>query len=91
VSPFYQYIASFGILGIVFIALWTGFLYTKQYVDELKENHEKEIAKLEKENDEEVTELKQALALERQRSDVGIVAGSILKDIVSELRRELPK
>jgi hypothetical protein len=91
-----SYVLNFGILGIVALALYFGLLYTKGYVDEQKErfagivaDYEERLRKSEEEHAEEVIELKHALALERQRSDVGITAGRILSDLSAELRREL--
>ncbi len=86
-SQFFQYLLNFGVLGIVFIAMWTGLLYTKVYVDELKRSHEERLEEIKDKHEEEVNELKQALALERQRSDIGITAGTILRDIAAEVRK----
>lgn len=71
---------NYGILGLLVIALLTGFLYTKAYVDEMRERHKTEIE-----------EYKQALALERQRNEIGEVSGHILHELVSELRKEIKK
>lgn len=76
----YLTFVNFGVLGLFVMALLTGFLYTKGYVDEMRERHEKE-----------VNEYKQALALERQRNEIGDIAASILKDIAQELRKEITR
>lgn len=69
---------NYGILGLLVIALLTGFLFTKGYVDEMRERHKAEIE-----------EYRQALALERQRNEVGEISGHILHELVSELRKEI--
>lgn len=84
-----EYLINFGVLGLVVIALLTGWLYTKGYVNELKANHRKEIKQLKDDHEEEITEWKHALTLERQRADVGVVSGKILNDLASVLRKEL--
>ena len=88
-DAFFQYIVSFGVLGIVVVGWLTGWLYAKPYVDELKEKHAQEIATLNHLHEQEINEYRTALALERQRSEVGITAGAILRDIAGELRKEL--
>lgn len=63
------------------IALWlwvAGKIYTKAYVDDMKERHEKEVSKLE-----------QALALERARNELGEQASRILIDFAQGLRKEI--
>lgn len=72
---------------MVVIGWLTGWLYTKRDVDKMEKRYESSIARLKKAHDEEVSELRNALTLERQRSDVGISAGVILRDIAAELRR----
>lgn len=69
---------NYGILGLLVLSLLTGFLYTKGYVDEMRERHKAEI-----------DEYKQALALERQRNEVSELSGHILHELVSELRKEI--
>lgn len=86
---FTTYLLNFGVLGLVVAALFSGLLFTKGYVDELKERFAKDIAKLEDAHKKEVDEYKHALALERQRSDIGVNAGVVLRDIASEIRKEL--
>lgn len=67
------------IIAGIALYLWiTGRIFTKAYVDELKSNHKEEVA-----------ELKQALALERQRNEVGEQAGVILTELARVLRKEL--
>lgn len=68
---------NYGLLGLLLIALLTGYLFTKPYVDELKSR-----------NKAEVDEYKQALALERQRNEIGEISGQILHELVNELRKE---
>jgi hypothetical protein len=59
--------------AIVFTALWlAGLIHTKSSMEEKKE---------------EIRELKQALALERQRSDAGVVTGQIVRDVFAGLRQ----
>jgi hypothetical protein len=69
---------NFGVLGLLVIALLTGFLYTKGYVDEMRDRHQRE-----------VDEYKQALALERQRNEIGELSGHMLRELVTELRKEI--
>jgi hypothetical protein len=69
---------NYGILGLLVIGLLTGFIYTKNYVDDMHKQHKKEIE-----------EYKQALAFERQRNEVGELSGRILHELVSELRKEI--
>ena len=69
---------NYGILGLLVIMLFTGFLYTKNYVDEMRERQKKE-----------VEEYKQALAFERQRNEVGELSGRILHELLTELRKEI--
>lgn len=66
------------VAGFVLFAWITGRIFTKSYVDELKERHK-----------EEVSELKQALALERQRNEIAEHSGAILTELARVLRREL--
>lgn len=76
-SNFLPYI-NFGVLGLLVIALLTGFLYTKGYVDEMKERHRQEIE-----------EYKQALALERQRNELGELSASMMHELIISLRKEV--
>lgn len=39
--------------------------------------------------DTEITELKRALELERERSDAAVLAGSVVRDVMAGLRKEL--
>lgn len=88
-SAFFSYLASFGVLGIVVIGWQSGFLYSKFYIQELKERHASEVTLLKETHEREINEYRTALALERQRSEVGITAGVILRDIAGEIRKEL--
>lgn len=74
----YLTFANFGVLGLLVLALLTGFLYTKGYVDEMRERHRAE-----------VEEYKQALALERQRNEIGELSGHMLRELITELRKEI--
>lgn len=69
---------NFGVLGLVLLALLTGFLYTKGYVDEMRERHKQE-----------VDEYKQALALERQRNELGEMSARMLHELMITLRKEV--
>lgn len=74
----YLTFANFGVLGLLVVALLTGYIYTKGYVEEMRERHEKEI-----------TEYKQALALERQRNEIGELSAHMLREVLSQLRKEV--
>jgi len=68
-------------LVIAGLALWawiTGRIYPRSYVDEMKERHDKEVA-----------ELRQALALERARNELGEQSAHILAGLAQVLRKEL--
>jgi hypothetical protein len=68
-------------LVVAGIALWlwiSGAIYPRSYVEDMKERHEKE-----------VSELKQALALERARNELGEQASRILVDFAQGLRKEI--
>ena len=72
------YLVNLGVAGIVIIAFALGWFHTNSYVKELKANHKAE-----------VDELKQALALERSRNEVGEISGRILRDLAQAARKEL--
>jgi len=66
---------STGGSAIVFFILWIcGLIYTKQAMDEKKE---------------EIAELKEALRLERARGDAGVLTGQIVRDVMTTLHREI--
>lgn len=88
-DSYVQYFLNYGVLGLTVIGWLSGFLHTKRDVDKIEERYETQIAELKTKHDAEVAELKQALALERQRSDIGVTAGTILRDIAVEMRKEL--
>lgn len=71
----YLTFVNFGVLGLLVLALLTGYLYTKGYVDEMRERHDKEIS-----------EYKQALALERQRNEIGEISARLLHEIFSKFK-----
>lgn len=76
--PIISYFINLGLAGILILAFLFGWIYTGKYVDELKANHKAE-----------VDELKQALALERSRNEVGEISGRILGDLAKSIRKEL--
>lgn len=66
-----------GGVGLIMLALFiTGQIVPKSRVDEIKEERD---------------EYKRAMEVERQRSDAAILAGSVTKDILTSLHRELTK
>lgn len=74
----YLTFANFGVLGLLVIALLTGYIYTKGYVEEMRERHEREI-----------NEYKQALALERQRNEIGELSAHMFREVLGQLRKEV--
>lgn len=66
---------SAGGTAIVFCGLWlSGLIHTKAAMDD---------------KDEQIAELKQALQLERTRSDTLVATGQIVREVMSGLREEL--
>jgi dihydroxyacetone kinase-like predicted kinase len=66
---------STGVSAIMFFTLWlTGQIHTKAAMEEKKE---------------EISELKEALRLERARGDAGVLTGQIVRDVMHSLHREL--
>lgn len=88
-SQYLTYFLNYGVLGLNVFGFMSGFLYTRFSVNEIKANYERKIAEMKEDHEDEVRELRHALELERQRSDIGITAGKVLRDIAVELRKEL--
>lgn len=78
-------IVQYGILGIVVIGFLSGWLYTKKQVDNIEETWRKKEEAWERER----AEYRQALALERQRNEIGITTAHILRDLAREIHREI--
>ena len=78
IPPIIAYLTNLGVAGIVIIAFTLGWIHTRGYVKELKAGHKAE-----------VDELKQALAIERSRNEVGEVSGRILEDLARAVRKEI--
>jgi hypothetical protein len=74
-------ITGAGVAGAWVCAFLLNLIYPKSFVDALN--------LIIANKDKEIDELKEALRIERARSDAGVLAGSIVKDAISGLRREL--
>jgi hypothetical protein len=62
---------------VIFTALWlAGFIHTKAEIED---------------KDKQIAEYKQALALERTRSDTLVATGQIVREVMTGLREELKK
>jgi hypothetical protein len=64
-SLVWDMITGAGVAGAVLILMMTGFLFTKNYVDDMKENFKGQL----KDREDQITEKNEAIRIERDRAD----------------------